>query len=278
MRKTTGLMIATVLLCAVATHADVDDRGPDESVAATMLTMRAAGAVIEAYRQDTGTFPGADGDLRPLKEVLRSEPAFYRKALKDKDAWGQSLRYRANDRYYQIISFGEDRTAGQDYDAVRIIPSRAEVIVNAEDSTWDLVLADGRFVQRPFDGMDEAFATINSMNRIFTAAASYAVDSNRYPGTSMNYVPVSELVPDLVPLYIHELPLEDGWGRSLLYLNNGKNFVLASFGADGQQDRSYSFDLPCGVVSFYTDPSPEPDTDIVQANGVFFRWPLGVEP
>ena len=128
------------------------------------------------------------------------------------------MRYRANDRYYQIISFGEDRTAGQDYDAVRIIPSRAGVIVNAEDSTWDLVLADGRFVQRPFDGMDEAFAKINSMNRIFTAAASYAVDSNRFPGTSMNYVPVSELVPDLVPLYIHELPLEDGWGRPLLWV------------------------------------------------------------
>jgi type II secretory pathway pseudopilin PulG len=276
MTRIAASLVVLVVLGGLGSAAE--QRAREDNVAETMLTMRTAGTVIDVYRQEFGSYPGADGQLRPLKEAFRAEPPRYRKIINDKDAWGQPLFYRANSRSYVLISFGADRAAEQDYEGNPIIPGRTAQIIDAAEPTQDLVMADGRFVQRPFGDMGPAFDTINAMNRVFVAAASFAVDNNRYPGDASTFVPVVEIASDLIPAYTSEVPSHDGWGRPILYFNNGSSFVLASFGPDGEPDRPYYPDLACGLMSFDATPSIESDADVVQANGEFVYWPRGVEP
>lgn len=250
----------------------------DRKVAESMLDMRLMGALLEAYRLEFGTYPADDGQLRSLKAVLKREPEVYRQQVKDNDAWGTPLQYRANEGSYQLISFGADRHPERRYEMQPIRPGQFSEITEAGDETSDLVLIDGRFVQRPFSGQDPAFITINAMNRIFVAAAAFAVDNNRFPGDTSDFVPVAELASDLVPVFAAEVPDQDGWGKPLLYFSNGASFVLASFGADAEPDRTYYPDLACGLPWYDAGPGPGDAADIVQANGQFAHWPKGTEP
>jgi len=209
MTNTVAFLMALAVLGSSGTVA-AEHPALEENVTETMLTMRTAGAVLEAYRQEYGLYPTADGQLRPLKEAFRAEPPRYRKIINDKDAWGQSLFYRANSRSYVLISFGADRVAEQDYEGDTSIPGRTVQIIDAVEPIQDLVMADGRFVQRPFGDTGPAFVTINEMNRIFIAAASFAIDNNRYPGDASAFVPVAEIASDLIPTYASDIPSNDG--------------------------------------------------------------------
>jgi hypothetical protein len=121
-------------------------------------------------------------------------------------------------------------------------------------------------------------ATINSINAIYQAAASYAVDYNRYPGSASAFSPVTELIPELVPIYIPDLPTVDGWGRPLLYSNIRGMLHLVSFGEDGQPDRQYYPDTACGIDYPGDGPSSKEGGDTVQACGIITNWPRGTEP
>ena len=121
-------------------------------------------------------------------------------------------------------------------------------------------------------------ATINSMNAIFSAAASFAVDYNHYPGSGSSLSPVTDLTSDLVPIYISDLPAQDGWGRPLLYSNVHGSLWLISFGEDGQPDHEYYPELTCGVWYSSEGPSITEGGDVIQACGVFRFWPRGTEP
>ena len=247
-----------------------------DPVAETMTRMRVASTLLVDERRMTGTYPLADGKLYPLRDIFASSPGAPRPndAL---DAWGHTLWYRADRWVHQLISYGVDGKADQDYEAERLYSGQFQVIVDAPDPRNDLVLKDGRFVRRPFGSRAPEFVTINAINAIFIASASFAIDNNRYPGHATTFEPVSALAADLVPIYIRDLPTQDGWGGPILYSNNGAPFVLASFGEDGVQDHTYYLDLVCGLWG-EEGPSPEEGGDIVQACGRFVNWPRGTEP
>ena len=65
----------------------------------------------------------------------------------------------------------------QTYENQNLYLGRFRPVVDAPDLRNDLVLIDGRFVKRPFDSRGREFETINAINAIFIASASYAVDS-----------------------------------------------------------------------------------------------------
>ena len=177
----------------------------------------------------------------------------------------------------RVNSYGADGSADLNYDNQILYAGRYQPIVDAPDPRNDLVLIDGRFVRRPFGSRNPEFETINAINAIFIASGSFAVDNNRYPGNAPEFRPVSELAAELEPNYIPELPLNDGWGRPLLYSSLPGAFVLASYGENGIPEVAYYTDLPCNLLSF-GELRIEDGADIVQTCGVFVNWPRGTEP
>ncbi len=122
--------------------------------------------------------------------------------------------------------------------------------------------------------------TMANMRTIATAWEARATDTNSYsaagraiepapePVDVESYQPVTNLGSMLVPTYIKSLPSEDGWGNGLVTLvsANGRSYVIASYGADGEADAG----LPVGVTHSF-------DNDIVFVDGRFVKYPEGVQ-
>ena len=268
------LIVTASMLAPVTPH---PSSAPIDPVALTMTRMRVASSLLVDARRNAGTYPFADSKLHSLGDVL--EPRFGEPSPNDlRDAWGHPIWYRSNGEVHQLISYGADGQPDENYPAQRLNSGRFQAITDAADPSNDLVLKEGRFVRRPFGFRFREFDTINSINAIYIASSSFAVDNNRYPGNAAVLTPVSSLAADLVPTYIKELPTEDGWGRPILYSNNGATFLLASFGEDGIQDQVYYPDLVCGLELFYERTSHGEGGDVVQACGRFAYWPRGTEP
>jgi len=194
------------------------------------------------------------------------------------DGWGRPLRVRAVRGVHQVISFGADGAADTDYDAALLYAARWWRITDASEPGADLVLVDGRFVKRPFGDRRREFETVNAMNAIYVAAASYAVDANHYPGETSGLQPVAALEAELVPVYIRDLPRVDGWGRALLYSSSGQRFQLVSYGTDGAPDIFWYDQMTCDRGWVDPGPSPVDGGDIIQMCGEFAYWSRGLEP
>jgi len=264
------LSISVILLIASAITVSAEPPTAFDAAAETMSRMRLVGAAIETHRINHGELPSADGKLRPVSSVLGSQ------AVELRDAWRTPLLYRANARSYEIISLGPDGRKSQDYDELALYPRRFAVIEESTPELDDIVYADGRFVRRPYADRRAAIETINAMNRLFVAAASFAIDNNTYPGETWTPAPVAELAGDLA-IYLDEFPTVDGWGRPLLYTHYNGAFILASYGSDGEPDRTYYPDLPCGLRSLDVFPSAADGADIVMACGQLIQRPSGIE-
>jgi prepilin-type N-terminal cleavage/methylation domain-containing protein len=98
------------------------------------------------------------------------------------------------------------------------------------------------------------------------AGAGTAFDLSEWSGTS----DLGEIRAQLVPRYIQEIPVRDGWKQSFRYRmqledpETERHFLVASGGRDGTLDGSYSF----GAF----DPT-DYDQDLIWADGLFFHWP-----
>lgn len=102
-----------------------------------------------------------------------------------------------------------------------------------------------------------------------TAVEAYAVDNATYPGPTEDWVSADWLSDSLAPVYIRMLPVEDGWGRPILYWSNGESYLLVSPGRDGELERDWA-----------AEPAEERTTstfaaDIVFGDGAFVQWPEG---
>jgi hypothetical protein len=242
-----------------------------------MSKMRFAGTLLANQQRQHGGFPLADGKLHLVAEALVSDPLGMQYATW-LDGWGRPLRYRADGGTYEVVSYGSDGIADVDYSYGPLHPGGLAPIVDAPNAATDLVLVDGRMVQRPFGNQQAAFETDNAINRIYAAAAAFWHDHGYYPGSSTTLSSVYGLQADLVPAYLPTLPTMDGWGNDLLYASRDGNFFLASFGADGVADHDFYDSLGCFPGGPGEGPSPDDGGDIVQACGRFAFWSRGLEP
>jgi hypothetical protein len=271
------IFLVTAFLSATLADEGAESLPKKDFVVLAMREMRVVSSLLEDQRRVQGTYPAADGEFHPLREVL-TPGVGGRAPLTVNDVWGHPIWYRANSDTHQLISYGPDGIPDEDYAQQRLHSGRYAPIVEPPVPTGDLVLIGGRFVRRPFSGRFREMATINAINAIFIAAASFAVDYNHYPGSTSSFSPVTELIPELVPVYLAELPTLDGWGRPLLYSNVHGSLWLVSLGEDGQPDHQYYPELTCGLQLFGEGPSGDDGGDAVQACGEFRYWPRGSEP
>jgi type II secretion system protein G len=99
------------------------------------------------------------------------------------------------------------------------------------------------------------------------AGADTTIDLSDWSGTS----DLDTIGSALVPRYIQELPIRDGWRYDYLYRvdlehpNAAKVFLIASGGRDGS--------TPAGSYSVGSFEPTDYDQDIVWADGYFLRWP-----
>ncbi len=102
------------------------------------------------------------------------------------------------------------------------------------------------------------------MRSIATAVEAYAVDNGFYPVSAA--LPAT-LETHISPTYLKNMPDNDGWRRpwSVIVDSLGQNYTIGSAGRDG----SFATQA-AGITTDF-------DEDILYSNGVFIRYPEGVQ-
>lgn len=95
------------------------------------------------------------------------------------------------------------------------------------------------------------------MRTLATALEARATDTNEYPSTRS----VADLAPLLVPKYVKQLPVVDGWGHAYRYSAEKEVYTIWSAGRDGKFQQ-----YKAGATTNF-------DCDIVFSNGSFIQYP-----
>jgi len=245
----------------------------------TMLTMRIAEQVFTSYGETHDQLPdlgakavGASRVLEALGDEYATEGRRYLTAV---DGWKNPLRFVVTHDHVIIISFGADGRADVEYESV----DSPEFVAHFEQGVLrggperDIILAGGRFIQRPRLPTSPAKQTMAEIRSIGTAIESYAVDNNVYPTTG-GLVVVEAIAADLEPIYIRTLPRMDGWNHPYLFSGDTKHYVIVSPGADGVLEQDYlDLGVPKATLAVGRTATSSPDADIVFADGEFVRFP-----
>ena len=111
--------------------------------------------------------------------------------------------------------------------------------------------------------------TMADMRSVGTAVESYAVDNNFYPQTGNSAEAIdADLDQWVEPIYIKNVPREDGWSNALYYNEDGSggDYTVQSYGKDGT-------DGNCASGTATSDF----DDNICFSSGSFTQWPEGVQ-
>jgi len=102
------------------------------------------------------------------------------------------------------------------------------------------------------------------MRSIATAVEAYAVDNSFYP-KGLSTAPALET--HISPTYLKNMPDSDGWRRTwnVRTAADGFSYTIESYGRDG------------GETSNLTGITTDFDDDIIYSNGVFVRYPEGIQ-
>lgn len=106
--------------------------------------------------------------------------------------------------------------------------------------------------------------TIGDLRGLSVGIAMYQQDYGKFP-IVVDWVGVA-LLSDSLQAYMGRYNETDGWRRSFMYLSDGNNYTIASYGLNGAADQPWTL----GPTHFFDD-------DLVVNNGVFFQWPAGVQ-
>ena len=101
------------------------------------------------------------------------------------------------------------------------------------------------------------------MRSIATAVEAYAVDNSFYP----KGIADQAIETHISPTYLKNMPDNDGWRRAwnITVDASGQNYTVESFGRDGTDEADVQ-----GITSDF-------DSDIVYSNGVFVKYPEGIQ-
>jgi type II secretion system protein G len=106
--------------------------------------------------------------------------------------------------------------------------------------------------------------TIGDLRSLTTGIAMYQQDHTRFPVVS-DWVGAAVL-EDSLQAYMGVYNELDGWKRPFMYLSDGNNYTMVSYGLNGNADLPWAM----GATHFF-------DEDIVVSNGGIVQWPAGVQ-
>jgi hypothetical protein len=239
---------------------------------ATQQSMVAASALIDMYGDEHLQFPGPTDGFISLSEVRRlidPEP----KHFPVRDAWGGPILYWSNTDGYMLVSFGADRRAEFPYEEYELpyeAATRGHLTIHPAQ---DIIVVCGGVWQGPVIGIGlRSRLTMANLRSIGTAIESYSIDNVIYPGFDSSLVDVSALEESLTPIYIRNLPLEDGWGNPFLYWSDRRVYTVMSVGSDELADEPYEIWTGEDFTSHGAGAVFEPRLDILFTNGEFVQW------
>jgi len=283
MRTLTSLFLVLALsagLRATAATVVVDPVDLDDKEMETALGMRVLASVLESLSAAQRVVPASEERFRAVDaRFLEEMDPLARPLVPRKDAWG---------RPYQVVHVAPKwvvGSAGPDgaFQAGGVMASATgEVAYGTEgadpgehDLGDDLLYGDDQLLAPARPSRHVERPTMADMRSIATAIESYAIDHDAYPCPRPGLVPLSEVSELLEPVYIRDLPLQDGWGHPFLFSCSAEGYGIVSLGADGRPGANYGAlgpglaGMPAGMWSA--------DPDIVFVDGQFVAWPEGTQ-
>ena len=106
--------------------------------------------------------------------------------------------------------------------------------------------------------------SVADLNSLAKAVSMYGQDFADYPIQS-SLSTVENLRTSLAS-YMANFNAHDGWMRDFMYISDGDEYTMLSYGLDGAASLPYSR----GPTGFFAE-------DIVLNNGMFLQWPEGVQ-
>jgi len=106
--------------------------------------------------------------------------------------------------------------------------------------------------------------SVADLNSLAKAVSMYGQDFAGYP-IQASISTVENLRPSL-QTYMANFNANDGWMRNFMYVSDGDEYTMLSYGLDGAESLPYTR----GPTGFF-------DEDIVLNNGMFLQWPEGVQ-
>jgi general secretion pathway protein G len=112
--------------------------------------------------------------------------------------------------------------------------------------------------------------TMADLRSIGSVCDAYVIDHARFPGPTEGWAPVEVIAEQVQPVYIRQLPREDGWGNAYQYWSDGTRYRVVSTGKDGRIDQDWS-----GAIDPHE--TTDPAQDIIFGSGEFLAWPEGLK-
>jgi prepilin-type N-terminal cleavage/methylation domain-containing protein len=106
--------------------------------------------------------------------------------------------------------------------------------------------------------------TVGDLRGLATAVAMYQQDYAKFPLAS-SWAIIDD-IEDSVRAYMGSMSKTDGWRRSFMYISDGDNYTLVSYGMNGTADQPWTQ----GPIHYFDD-------DIIIQGGSFMQWPEGVQ-
>jgi general secretion pathway protein G len=113
--------------------------------------------------------------------------------------------------------------------------------------------------------------TMADLRSVGTAVEEYAIDNSFYPNVaSESDIVGSNLETSVEPIYIRNVPVEDGWGWNMRYVSDTTMYTCGSLAKDGSSGGSLTLDGSGGQMTDF-------DCDIIFSGGSFIQWPEGTQ-
>ena len=106
--------------------------------------------------------------------------------------------------------------------------------------------------------------SVGDLRGLATAVAMYQQDYAKFP-LADDWVSTADIKDSIRP-YMGSVVSMDGWRRTFMYISDGDNYTLVSYGMNGTADQPWSQ----GPIHYF-------DEDIVIQGGAFMQWPEGVQ-
>ena len=106
--------------------------------------------------------------------------------------------------------------------------------------------------------------SIGDLRGLATAIAMYQQDYAKFP-VMASWSPVADIEDSVLP-YMGSMSKTDGWTRAFMYISDGDDYTMVSYGMNGVPDQPWTQ----GPIHYFDD-------DLVIQGGSFMQWPEGVQ-
>jgi len=114
--------------------------------------------------------------------------------------------------------------------------------------------------------------TMADLRSVGTSVEEYAIDNSFYPNLPSEAIIAGSILETSVePIYIRNVPTNDGWGFAMRYVSDSTIYTVGSLAKDGNAGGTLTLNPATG------GPVQDFDCDIIFSSGSFIQWPEGTQ-